>query len=108
MSKKHLVEFNHSKCSYRFAQHQKIYLKNVRKEQSTKYLQELSKTLLLLSDSLSIGTLRTDISLTTFSFPYASHIIYYTLDNDFLIIFTVLHKTMVPVKHIASRFTHYA
>lgn len=97
--------------SYEFTQDARTDLLNIRKytlktwgkEQSTKYLQELNKTLQLLSDSPSIGIQRADISLTTFSFPYASHIIYYTLDNDFLIIFAVLHKNMVPEKHIAKR-----
>ena len=97
--------------SYKFTPDARTDLLNIRKytlktwgkEQSTKYLQELNKTLQLLSDSPTIGIQRTDISLTTFSFPYASHIIYYTLDNDFLIIFAVLHKNMVPEKHIANR-----
>ncbi|PKI17463.1 type II toxin-antitoxin system RelE/ParE family toxin [Colwellia sp. 12G3] len=96
---------------YKFTQDARADLLNIRKytlktwerEQSTKYLQELKKTLQLLSDSPSIGIQRTDISLTTFSFPYVSHIIYYTLDNNYLIVFAVLHKNMVPEKHIANR-----
>ncbi len=97
--------------TYKFTQDAREDLLNIRKytlktwgkEQSAKYLQELNKTLQLLSDSPSIGTQRTDISLTTFSFPYVSHIIYYTLDSNFLIVFAVLHKNMVPEKHIAKR-----
>ncbi len=97
--------------SYKFTPDASADLLNIRiytlktwgREQSTKYLQELSKTLQLLAGSPSIGIQRTDISLTTFSFPYASHIIYFTLDNDFLIVFAVLHKNMVPEKHIANR-----
>ncbi len=97
--------------SYKFTQSARADLLNIRKytlktwgkEQSTKYLQELNKTLLILSDSPSIGTQRTDISLTTFSFPYASHIIYYTVDKKTLVIFAVLHKNMVPEKHITNR-----
>jgi toxin ParE1/3/4 len=97
--------------SYKFTQDARADLLNIRKytlktwgiEQSGKYLQELNKILQVLSDSPSIGVQRTDISLTTFSFPYASHIIYYTVDNDFLIVFAVLHKNMVPEKHIANR-----
>ena len=97
--------------SYKFTQDARADLLNIRRytlktwgrEQSTKYLQELNKTLQLLSDSPSIGIQRTDISLSTFSFPYVSHIIYYTLNSDFLIVFAVLHKNMVPVKHIANR-----
>jgi len=97
--------------TYKFTQDARADLLNIRKytlktwgkEQSAKYLHELNKTLQLLSDSPSIGIQRTDISLTTFSFPYASHIIYYTLDSDFLIVFAVLHKNMVPEKHITNR-----
>ena len=97
--------------SYRFTQDARVDLLNIRKytlktwgrEQSTKYLQELNNTLQLLSDSPSIGIQRTDISLTTFSFPCASHIIYYTLNNNSLIVFAVLHKNMVPEKHVSNR-----
>jgi len=97
--------------SYKFTQDARADLLNIRKytlktwgrEQSVKYLQELNKTLLLLSDSPSIGIQRTDISLITFSFPYASHIIYYTLDKKTLVIFAVLHKNMVPEKHNTNR-----
>ena len=99
--------------SYKFTQDARKDLFNIRKytlktwggEQSTKYLQELNKTLQLISDSPSIGIKRTEISLTTFSIPYASHIIYYTLENNFLIVFAVLHKNMVPEKHIVNRNT---
>ncbi len=97
--------------TYKFTQDAREDLLNIRKytlktwgkEQSAKYLQELNKTLQLLSDSPSIGTQRSDISLTTFSFPYAGHIIYYTIDNNFLIVFAVLHKNMVPERHITNR-----
>jgi toxin ParE1/3/4 len=97
--------------SYKFTQDARADLLNVRKytlktwgrEQSVKYLQELNKILLLLSDSPSIGIQRTDISLTTFSFIYASHIVYYTVDKKTLVIFAVLHKNMVPEKHITNR-----
>ncbi len=97
--------------SYKFTQDARADLLNIRKytiekwgkEQSTKYLQELNKTLQLLTDSPSIGIQRADISLTTFSFPYASHIIYYTLSNNFLIVLAVLHKNMVPEKHLTNR-----
>jgi toxin ParE1/3/4 len=97
--------------SYKFTQSARADLLNIRKhtlktlgkEQSTKHLQKLSKTLQLLSDSPSIGIHRTDIPLPTFNFPYASHIIYYTLNNNFLIIFAVLHKKMMQEKHLANR-----
>lgn len=97
--------------SYKFTQDGRTDLLNIRKytlktwgkEQSKKYFQELNKTLQLLSDSPSIGIHRADISLTTLSFPHANHIIYYTLDNNFLVVFAVLHKNMVPEKHLAHR-----
>jgi len=81
----------------------KFTLENWGKEQSKKYLLELSETLELLSGSPSIGKNRSDISTRTFSFPYASHVIYYKIEKNVLVIFAVLHKSMVPEKHLNHR-----
>ena len=47
-----------------------------------------------------------DYSKNSESTPYASPIIYYTLDDGFLTVFAVLHKNMAPEKHIANRKHH--
>jgi len=97
--------------SYKFTQDaltdllkiRKFTLETWGKEQSKKYLQELNETLQLLSDSPAIGKNRSDISTRTFSFSYASHVIYYKIEKKVLVVFAVLHKNMVPEKHLNHR-----
>jgi len=71
--------------------------------QSNKYLMELQRTISVLAESPMIGTKRADISQDTFSFPHASHVIYYLMREEYLLIFAVLHKNMVPNNHIFDR-----
>ncbi|MBL1321203.1 MAG: type II toxin-antitoxin system RelE/ParE family toxin [Methylophaga sp.] len=78
-------------------------LKNWGSEHSKKYLSELQQTIELLSDSPEMGKKRTNVSIDTLSFPHASHVIYYVLQNDCLLVFAVLHKSMVPNNHLANR-----
>ena len=72
-------------------------------KQSKIYLSELHQTIILLSESPEIGKKRLDVSTSTYSFPYASHIIYYELQHEHLLVFSVLHKSMVPNNHLANR-----
>lgn len=74
--------------------------------QSRKYLSELQQTLLALSEAPSIGKKRLEVGEEVFSFPYVSHVIYYTLDNQQLVAFAVLHKSMVPLLHLGDRSTN--
>ncbi|MEW8416758.1 MAG: type II toxin-antitoxin system RelE/ParE family toxin [Candidatus Thiodiazotropha endolucinida] len=37
------------------------------------------------------------------SFPHVSHVIYYILHEQQLVVFGVLHKRMVPVNHLVER-----
>jgi len=73
--------------------------------QSKKYLSELRQTIKLLSDTPALGKQRPDIAVGVFSFPHASHIIYYILDKHQLVVFGVLHKRMVPLNHLENRET---
>ena len=73
--------------------------------QSNKYLSELRQTIKLLSDTPALGKQRSDIAAGAFSFPHASHIIYYILDKHQLVVFGVLHKRMVPLHHLENRET---
>lgn len=68
-------------------------------EQSRKYLSGLQQTIELLLDPQEMGKKRTD----TLSFPHASHVVYYGLQSDFLLVFAVLHKSMVPNNHLENR-----
>ncbi len=71
--------------------------------QSKKYLSELRQTIRLLSESPAIGKQRPDIGSDIYSFPSASHLLYYTLSKQQLIVFGVLHKSMAPLTHLEDR-----
>ncbi|MCA6219880.1 type II toxin-antitoxin system RelE/ParE family toxin [Photorhabdus antumapuensis] len=71
--------------------------------QSKKYLLELRKTIRLLADTPFLGKSKSDIGPDILSFPYVSHVIYYVVHEQQLVVFGVLHKRMVPLNHLAER-----
>jgi toxin ParE1/3/4 len=71
--------------------------------QSRKYLSELRKTINLLAESPSLGKSRPEVGADVLSFPHVSHVIYYIVREQQVVIFGVLHKQMVPVKHLTDR-----
>ncbi len=71
--------------------------------QSKKYLSELRQTLRLLAETPSIGKSRPDVGLDVLSFPYVTHVIYYVVYDQELVVFGVLNKRMVPLNHLAGR-----
>lgn len=73
--------------------------------QSQKYLSELRLTLRMLAAAPSLGRSRLDIGSDVLSFPYVSHVIYYVVHEQQLVVFGVLHKRMVPLNHLAERET---
>ncbi|MFC4346822.1 type II toxin-antitoxin system RelE/ParE family toxin [Kordiimonas lipolytica] len=73
------------------------------KPQSQKYLSELRQTIRLLAENPNLGKQRSDVSSGVSSFPHASHVIYYIVHRQQLIVFGVLHKRMVPDQHLADR-----
>ncbi|WP_028865220.1 type II toxin-antitoxin system RelE/ParE family toxin [Psychromonas aquimarina] len=74
-------------------------------EQSKKYLVELRQTIRVLSETPTIGKKRRDVGTNVYSFPYVSHVIYYIYDKQSLIVFGVLHKSMLPRLHLDDRNT---
>jgi toxin ParE1/3/4 len=71
--------------------------------QSKKYLSELQQTIRLLAESPSLGKSRPEVGMNVLSFPHVSHVIYYVIHKQQLVVFGVLHKRMVPVKHLDER-----
>jgi toxin ParE1/3/4 len=71
--------------------------------QSKKYLSDLRQTIKLLAETPKIGKQHPNIGPDIFSFPNVSHLIYYTLDEQQLIVFAILHKSMVPFNHLGER-----
>ncbi len=102
-----------SKAKYRFTPEAQEDLINIHqytsiqwgKDQSKKYLSEMRQTIKALSVTPEIGKQREEIGINIFSFPHASHVIYYTLCNQQMVIFAVLHKRMVPFSHLHNRNT---
>ncbi|MBR9912370.1 MAG: type II toxin-antitoxin system RelE/ParE family toxin [Gammaproteobacteria bacterium] len=71
--------------------------------QSVKYLSELRNTIRLLAATPSLGKPRPEVDSNVLSFPHASHVIYYAVHEQHLVVFGVLHKRMVPLNHLAER-----
>ncbi len=71
--------------------------------QSKKYLSELREIIYLLAERPSLGKSRPDVDSNVLSFPHASHILYYVMHEQQLIVIAVLHKRMVPFNHLAKR-----
>ena len=72
-------------------------------EQSKKYILELRKILTLLSDNPLMGVRRRDIDEGVYSFPHASHVVYYMIEKKQLIVIGILHSSMVPTNHLEGR-----
>jgi toxin ParE1/3/4 len=71
--------------------------------QSQKYLSGLRKTIRLLAEKPSLGKSRPEVGANVLSFPYVSHVIYYVMCEQQLVVFGVLHKRMVPANHLIER-----
>ena len=71
--------------------------------QSEKYLKELRQLIRLLSASPGMGKARPDLGTNVLGFSHSSHVIYYQLHHEQIVIFAVLHKSMVPESHLENR-----
>lgn len=80
----------------------KFTIKQWGSAQSKKNLSELRQTIHLLAETPSLGKLRSDVGADVFSFPQASHVIYYVLHKHQLVVFGVLHKRMAPLNHLSD------
>lgn len=68
-----------------------------------RYLAELRRTMQLLAETPSLGKVRPEVGPDVSSFPHASHVIYYIVHEQQLVVFAVLHKRMVPTRHLSER-----
>lgn len=72
--------------------------------QAKTYISALRDVLRTLLERPLIGSDRSDdLGAGVFSFPQASHMIYYTQSDDDLVVLAVLHQSMVPARHINQR-----
>jgi len=74
-------------------------------EQSKKYLSELRQIMSLLSETPKMGTKRSELGAEIFSFPHSRHVIYYHCLGKQLVVFGILHKSMLPTAHLEDRET---
>ena len=72
-------------------------------KQVVSYLKGLQEMIEMFSEGLFSGREQPDIDAKAFSFSYASHIVYYLIEDDIMIVFGVLHKSMVPQNHLGNR-----
>lgn len=72
-------------------------------DQAQRYLAEFRRAMQLLAETPSLGKARPDVGLHVSSFPHASHVIYYIVHEQQLVVFAVLHKRMVPARHLGER-----
>ena len=72
-------------------------------EQSKKYLQKIQESIQILCTNPDMGKACVDIDNTTLRFPTGEHMLYYKLIKCTVTVYAVLHKTMLPVKHLPQR-----
>lgn len=68
--------------------------------QADTYLDGLETRAQLLADNPDLGTKRDALSEELLSFPYESHILYYTKQPHGITIVRVLHQNMDSLKHL--------
>lgn len=71
--------------------------------QSQIYLSDLRSTIRLLAETPSLGKPRPEVGEHVLSFPHVSHVIYYVIHEQQVVVFGVLHKRMVPLNHLTER-----
>jgi toxin ParE1/3/4 len=69
------------------------------KPQARNYVDGLNLLASRLAETPQLGRPRSELHQSLFSFPYASHILYYILNVKGITILRVLHKNMDTTKH---------
>jgi toxin ParE1/3/4 len=100
-----------NRLAYRLTPEAQADLKSIRRYtikewglvQSRKYFSEIRNKLQFIADSPHIGLIHTELGEAIFSFPCQSHMIYYTVVDNQVIAFAILHKNMAPMNHIEGR-----
>lgn len=92
----------------------KLDIKNIKryteeqwgKGQAKQYLQALLVTIRSIAETPLIGKKAADIDEKVMYFPCKNHVIYYFSFRKKVYVFGVLHKSMLPANHLATRKTH--
>lgn len=68
------------------------------------YITELRQTLARLQAQPFIGMDKSaDLGAGVHAFPYVSHMIYYRVNQNDLLVLALLHQSMVPELHLSQR-----
>ena len=73
------------------------------KAQAKNYISGLKSTIKTLSETPTLGKHPANMEEDISCFPYKSHVIYYVLNNKYLVVFAVLHGSMSPNRHLITR-----
>jgi toxin ParE1/3/4 len=73
-------------------------------KQSRDYLRKLRGVLSQLAEMPGMGHHRIDdFGEDIYSFPYVSHMIYYSTQDTNIVVLAVLHQSRVPTTHLGQR-----
>ncbi len=74
------------------------------KAQAKTYLQDIRSSLHLLSERPNLASKRDeDLGAGVLSYPCGSHMIYFQIEQDDLLVLAILHQNMVPERHLSLR-----
>ena len=68
--------------------------------QARRYVQELDGKFQLLADNPLLGRERSEIADNYYSFIHASHVIFYLIDVEGIVVIGVPHQTMDANRHL--------
>lgn len=69
-------------------------------EQADNYLFGIRKQLQLLAKTPQMGIRCNNMAAESFYFPYKSHVIYYIISDERLVIAAILHQRQAPQAHL--------
>ena len=72
-------------------------------KQSQLYITGIRNTILQIRDNPRLGKERPELLEGVSSFPFESHVIYYLIQNEQMIVLGLLHKSMLPTHHLEYR-----
>jgi toxin ParE1/3/4 len=68
--------------------------------QAETYYRSLRKCFELIAENPEIGLRRSDLTPPLRSHPHQSHVIFYEIHDDFILIVRILHGRMDPRRHL--------
>ena len=76
---------------------------NFGSQQAITYVTQLKEQALILTEHPGIGKRRDALIPGLRCFPFKTHVLYYVVQHEVLIVIRVLHRLMEPSKHLRSQ-----